>query len=191
MGLWDRLRGRRAQGPVESSPVPWLSDPVWSAWPHEPGKKWRCPVERPWVLAVWDSDRERAPRWPVPEGATVPEPGSVADNTALLATTPGTGRGTRSPVWPVCCERLSTLIWNEGVGPSIPEIEAAVGPLDRAYLEQEVLTEWGPPEHAPALLEQGFGPTLERIRRGKLDKSGVNLFQCRSCGRLYLASCKP
>ena len=71
MGLWDRLRGRRAQGPVESSPVPWLSDPVWSAWPHEPGKKWRCPVERPWVLAVWDSDRERAPRWPVPEGATV------------------------------------------------------------------------------------------------------------------------
>jgi hypothetical protein len=89
----------------------------------------------------------------------------------------------------VCCERLCTLIWNEGVGPDIVALELELGPLDRAYVEQEVLTEWGPPEHARALLDQGFGPALERIRRGKVSASGVNLFQCRACGRLYLASC--
>ena len=173
-----------------TSPVPWVSDGVWTAWYG------RVPagsvdedelsdaIEQAQVVVATMSDRSRVPRVPVPTGAPVPPTGGLAEQVQRLAQTQGPGFGTLHPIWPVCCERLATLVLTEGVeaGPlTVRALEALAGQtLDAAWLEGEEGTS-----------AETYGPALKTLRESETGHDGINVFQWRHCGRIYLGSCHP
>jgi hypothetical protein len=187
----SKLFGRtESSAPYDAgpSPVPWLADEVWRAWNPTAGapEDAQCPIQEPRVVRVTEEDRARAPTYPVPHGAPVPPPGSLDEHRARLHSTPGFGYGVELQVWPVCCDRLATLLDQD-----FREIERVTGPLDRAFLEQEIREDW-PADSLAQNLAQGFGPILADARaRGLGRVDGVNVLQCRGCGRVYLGSYHP
>jgi hypothetical protein len=188
--------------PPVPSPVAWVSDQVWTWWARDLDPDALAPpITEPEVIVVTDADRARAPVGRPLSFGPAPEPGTVDELRRRLLSTPRlSNRGTECATWPVCCQRLSTLIWNEGMGPSLAELEAA-GPLDRAYLEEEIRTGWGSPEAVAQGLREGYGPALRALRSkpgffallfgAVAGGDGINVFQCRTCGRLYVGSCHP
>jgi hypothetical protein len=192
--MFDRLRrrGRDAgngsgapTGDPGPSPVPWLSDEIWRAWNagdsdacsrHEPGR----PIDEVWPTFVTEDDRRRSRPAPIPPGAPVPAPGTLEEHATLLRSTPGTGYF-NLVLWPVCCDRPTTLLM-----PDIAALESAVGPLD------VVLTE----AHHPSVekrraQEQAWADVMAKMRAGKHGGDGTAFFQCRACGRIYGACCEP
>lgn len=165
--------------------MPWLSDAVWRMWNEgdaeaasfkEPGR----PISDAWPTVVTDGDRSRAPRGNIPQGISLPPTGTLEEHLRLLASTPGVGY-LSSVHWPVCCDRLTTLIAPSLEGPDIPSIEEQVGPLDLALLDVHR-------EHR----ESGYwSERLTAMRRGRDGGDGIVAFQCRACGRVYGSFCHP
>jgi hypothetical protein len=124
----------------------------------------------------------------VPKGAAVPDAGTPWEMERMLDSTPGTGY-IGSVLWPACCGRLSTLIRESPDAEMLGAVEKETGPLDDALLAAEtgasgVLRR----EHTAY---QGWVETLALIRHGKHFGDGINLFQCRACGRVYGAQSEP
>ncbi|MEZ4270279.1 MAG: hypothetical protein R3C68_02215 [Myxococcota bacterium] len=192
--LWMRRGGSRAQGQVKS-PVPWISDDVWQGlFPQgflgrrnlTAGKL----IVNPDPIEATDADRSRAPVAPIPEGVQPSPRGTLASLRKLLQSLPGP-QSIRSAVWPICCGRLGTLISRQGGRKQLAHIESIAGPLDQAYLEREI-DDWGGPEtDTQTLKDKGWSDVLAGIRRGEHSGQGVNIFQCRGCGRVYVASSGP
>ena len=67
-------------------------------------------------------------------------------------------------------------------------LEALVGPLSRAFLEGE-RDGWGP-DATLEELHHRFEEQLSWMREDGV-ADGTNIFQCRACGRVYVASCHP
>jgi hypothetical protein len=108
------------------SPVAWISDETWrreNAWDpgrelifgHDRNDSLPC-VDDPAVVIVAESERAAAPVVPVPEGLAVPATGSPgAHEAALKAAPPAYALRIFSPRWPVCCDRLATLVGLDGL----------------------------------------------------------------------------
>jgi hypothetical protein len=189
MSIWTRIfGGPRDREVVRSkSPVAWVSDVVWSHWMDDPATPFRCPISEPKVMAATDSDRERARIARVSEGDMAPI-AVFSSQESLLLGTPWANFGVFCPTWPVCCNRLATLFWDQGSGPLLQEIESSTGPLDKAYLEGETRTS---PATARREYELALAKVLASIRLGHPKFDGILLFQCRACWRVYVASCEP
>ena len=198
-GKPSRKHVSRVDTPIVAiaSPVAWVSDAVWSRWMWDRQfadltneQEW-VTFPEPRIYPATEGDLVRVHPARVPQDARLPPPGSVEAHRRLLESTPP-ALGVQAPSWPVCCDRLATLIHDQGTGCKVNEIEAQTGPLDRAYLEQEVRNDWC--TRTAAELEQalllGYRDELECIRRqGAAD--GVIFHQCRACGRVYVGSCHP
>lgn len=96
------------------------------------------------------------------------------------------------PYWPVCCEALATLINTEGAGHTLADIEAAAGLLDGSHLEADLTEDWIPnsPQHLAEVVQAGYREEIALMRHDGGLGDGFNVFQCRRCGRVYIASCE-
>lgn len=175
-----------------ASPVPWIADQVWDCWnPH--GSECvdgRAPVEEPQLEPVAKADLLRVPRKSVSvDPALLPPRGIPEQQRALLEESPKSACSTFCPVWPICCERLTTLVNSQGAGLGRLELEA-LGPLERAYLETEFQYSARVSRTTREQYEAGLSQLLDELKqKGAVD--GLNVFQCRTCGRSYVASCHP
>lgn len=165
------------------SPYPWLADEVWATWalgePYEPVLADTEPV------AVSDADRERAPRMPVDRAAPLPPAGDVeAQRARLLATERGMFLG--RVVWPLCCERLATLVYSETGTIRFNELEAVAGPLDAALTDAGAADTLQPADHA----RRSWSALLADVRRGRHGGGGLLFWHCRACGRVYGGYCE-
>ena len=173
-----------ARGDPGPSPVGWLSDEIWRTWnEHDPEAAdlktpHGGPITDAWPAAVSADDHRRAKVAPVPAGALVPPPGTLGEHATLLDSTTGSGY-LRSVRWPVCCDRLTTL------RPCDLELERATGPLDDA------LTDAHGADGDLDELRGRWRDTLAQKRAGKHGGDGMELFQCRTCGRVYGATSRP
>jgi len=179
---------------VEPSPLPWIADSAWSQLITRRGRRWGLGsdplVIAPRITLVTEDDLERVPEAPVPAGVSVPDTGQPRDHQLTLLQTPGGGL-IRSPIWPICCERLACLISAQGGRESLVGIESFAGPLDRAFLSREFDSWGGPGADREAFRRAGWTDILQSIRDGDHSGQAINIFQCRSCGRIYVASCSP
>lgn len=181
--LWILQRTIRVAPSSPQSPVAWLDDAVWKTL-REDRLMRRALVKEPQVVFADDSDRARAPHGGGGRAAlALPRARSFyAHELARLRAQPSV----RQAVWPICCGQLATLCYAQGRGTSLAEIEA-VGPLDHAYLEEEIRG-WGSPQ---SFAERGWGEILAQMRAGTHTGEGINIFHCRCCGAFYVASCAP
>lgn len=180
---------RRTPPALAPSPVPWIDDLVWAAWSRRPVKSTSSPIWEPRLREVSEDDRRRAATGR-PSGTPSPQ-GTLAEHARTLDATPPVADGVLRPCWPVCCGALTTLINTEGAGRPLAEVEAAVGPLDASHLEADLLDDWTlrSPQERAEVLQAGYREELDWMRRHGGIGDGFNIFQCRRCGRVYLASC--
>lgn len=176
------------------SPVPWIADEVWTDWQYwvdDPLPADFVTIEHPDLIPVEPEDLDRASRAAVPENVLVPAPGSHGELLQQLATTPP-ARGVRSPSWPMCCGRLATLINHQGDGVPIEQVEAETGPLDHAFLLGDLRRNWGCKTEAQLTeaMNRGYRESLGELRENGVAEALV-IFQCRSCGRVFVGGCHP
>jgi hypothetical protein len=180
-----------ARSPSRESPVPWIDDAVWTAWSQHPTLEAESPIVRPTIGEVSADDRERAGRRPVRPGERSPPEGTLDAHTQLLASTPAAAGVVYSPLWPVCCRRLTTMISCEGAGQSLVSIENAAGNLDHAFIESLVAS--ASEDGATAVnyrRQHGYSQELRLMRHDQHGGDGFVIFECRSCGRTYLSTCE-
>ncbi len=184
-----RLFRRPTPAPV-SSPVPWVDDAVWAVWSRRQAESTISPIWEPRLREVSADDRRRAAKG-APSGTFCPR-GTLEQHEQLLRSTPPVADGMLRPYWPVCCEALATLINAEGAGHNLADIEAAAGPLDGSHLEADLTEDWTPnsPQHLAEVVQTGYREELGLMRRDSGLGDGFNVFQCRRCGRVYIASCE-
>lgn len=185
--------GPRPQPDPVASPVAWISDEVWSAWQYwgaDPVPPEFPTIASPDLIPADAGDLDRVPRASIPPGVRVPPPGRVDELAQLLASTPPSV-GVRHPTWPVCCNRLATLINHDGDGVPLDRIECETGPLEHAFLAQDLRSNWDcrTDEQLADAMSSGYGESLRALREGAVE--GLVIFQCRSCGRIYVAACHP
>lgn len=183
--------------PVEHipSPVPWIDDRIWSRWVWNrqfadisDEAEWETLPEFR-LFEATPADRARAGVAPIPEGAPVPPAGTYAQHQALLRSTPP-APGIQCASWPICCGRLATLIHEQGTGANINEVEAHAGPLDHAYIEEDLIEGEDKPKVIEGLLAAGYSDSLA-VAREQNGTDGLLLHQCRACGRVYVGACHP
>ena len=97
----------------------------------------------------------------------------------------------RSPSWPVCCSQLGVLLHSQGKGIPLSELESENGPLDQAFLENELRTWGGPQAEVEGYFAKGWTDILMQIRAGTHSGQGINFFRCDNCKRIYIGSCSP
>lgn len=162
------------------SPYPWIADSLWMAWQRRAtdADRTRPIVNDCLVIPVSDDDRARAARLGG-DGKDLPPAGTVATHEQLLFGTHGAGRVVGGH-WPVCCDRLATLIFIHGAG---EEGNAVIdsGRADGCLLAS-VAEEAGQPL-ADAVAD--WNTLLKRVREHRHSGEGISLFHCRACGRVY------
>lgn len=126
----------------------------------------------------------------VGEGVALPPRGELPGQLRRLLATPGRGSIMRAN-WPLCCERLATLISAQGDADALADIEARAGSLDLAHLEMEMSAWGGKRPGAQQEAAAGWAGILGCIRTGEHSGEGINVFQCRDCGRLFVGTCAP
>jgi hypothetical protein len=144
------------------------------------------PISEAEPTLVTEDDRRRAGRGLAAPGQAAPA-GDLQAHAALLESTPGVGYFA-VVYWPVCCERLTTLI-SDGGTLDVVELEREVGSLDHVLTEVHL-----PPGSSDGERFNSEGAwlrTLAAMRARKLSGDGIALFQCRSCGRVYGAYHHP
>ncbi len=182
--------------PAVESPVGWIADEVWlrlnpsgflarRVVAVQPGPV----VIDPHLTPAVRDDHLRVPQMLVRSDAEMPPTGTIDEQRERLLTTPGAGQ-IKSAIWPVCCDRLGTLISCQQ-NDLVAEIEASAGPLDRAFLCEELNSWGGPNADVESFRDAGWSEVLGRMRSGAHSGMGINIFQCRACGRIYVASCAP
>jgi len=180
----------RSNPPPTPSPVPWIDDLVWAVWSRWPAKSDDSPIWEPRLREATEDDRRRAARRP-PRGIPGPT-GSSEQHARTLAGTPPAALGILRPCWPICCSTLTTLINSQGAGEALDAIEATAGPLDTSHLEADLSEDWTPksPQHLAEVVQIGYREEIALMRRDGGLGDGFNVFQCRRCGRVYIASCE-
>lgn len=173
-----------------SSPVPWVSDEIWTSWRTADADQERRALRDPRLYVVSRDDLRRAPVASIESGARVPAWTTFEDNLRQLQALRLSSGGVLDPSWPMCCGRLATLINQEGHGRTIANIESETGPLDLAFMEMEIWHDWAPLDQAA--LDSAFASGYsELFRELEGSSQGVLIFQCRACGRIYVGSCTP
>lgn len=198
LGRWSRPaqpRPSHTPAPEERlrSPVPWIADEVWTCWiDARAAEPYRETLVSPGVIVVSDDDRQRSTHesGKVDRAAPQLEPEDAARCFSTLQRTPSSHATTFSPLWPICCRQLATLINAQGEGIDICEIEAAYGPLDRTYLEYLVHPAARSRSRARRRFEARVSKDLREMRRWGLF-GGILIFKCPTCGRHYLSTCIP
>jgi len=194
LAIMQRAFAAAPEPPPAPSPVPWLSDEVWRSLGPSDGRLARLgfggrPIQGPELIPVTPRDQARAPVLPIPKNAPVPPTLDFVSALRALIQTAGPGQ-IRTPVWPQCCQRLATLVFRQGKGTPLVTLEAQ-GPLDQAYLEGELSTWGGAAADRARLLATGWREVLAMMRAGSHHGQGIHIYQCRACGRVYVASSGP
>ena len=178
-----RKMGYRDPG---DSPVPWISDETWrreNSWgvPDYEAEHPAVDGARP-MLAV-DFDRQIAPKIATSDNGQLAPTGSLEEQKERLDSPPAS-RALRiySPIWPVCCNRLSTLVGHDGVD----EVFEAV--IEQTHhLRAEVVADWDvDPENEPHKVEG----LVKRTYDDDQLQPGKGLYHCANCGSVYVATCE-
>jgi hypothetical protein len=176
--------------PFVRSPVPWISDEIWSSWQTgEPGAD-RPAFRDPRLYVVTRDDLKRARVATVESGKPIPAWRTFHENLSEIRSLRSSATRILDPSWPMCCGRLATLINEEGSGRSLAAIEAETGKLDLAFMEMEIWHDWIPrnEQEVENVWQTGYRALLEEGRKDNV-LGGILLFQCRACGRVYVGSC--
>lgn len=183
----EELRARvgdRDRGP---SPVPWISTETWrreqpwdAAYEVLYGREGegRPAVDEPTVCVATDADRRDAPRV---EPTMDPPPFDDEPASVLSAAPLAVRLWVHGPAWPLCCERLATLVgFARGVDLAVREALPSAH-----FLRAEIAKEWGvsTPEAVEAEAARPYG-------RHELAQ-GHAVYHCRVCGCVYLGSYHP
>ncbi len=173
------------------SPFPWIINEVWTSWNKSNPTAadiydGSSPI-RDFVLTVVSvNDVRRAPIMPVPPDVLVPPQGTLLEHEKLLNGT--TGGGYIGMVrWPICDERLTTLLMESGSGIHLADIESQTGPLDQALLEVYTIDTTDTQD----IVYRDWANKLQQMRLRKYGGDGINIFHCRTCGRIYGAYSEP
>jgi hypothetical protein len=174
---------------------PWIADEVWSAWQYWGSDPVPAGLPHHRIPRPVSGGRGRSGARPslatVPPGASVPPPGTLRRTCA----TPGQHAALcrRSPPKLAhVLHRLATLINHQGDGVELEKIEAETGPLDRAFLIQDLRSNWNCRSDADSQMRCVAGtqnPSSSCDEDGVVE--GLVIFQCRSCGRVYVGGCHP
>ena len=192
-GRWKRraqseLRERIGERDPGDSPVAWISTELWrraNRWDIEMESQLGAPDPMPSVdaaiLVVTDAeDRARAPVIEIDNAEPIPASGSGAELEQQLRAPPlANSLLMHCPSWPVCCDRLATLIGYDLVDDGFVEV------LPRAYYVRAESEKWG---------DGGEDAVMESSFEGGYDgflPDGVAVYHCRQCGRVYLGSYHP
>jgi hypothetical protein len=159
---------------------------VWAAWnrhatPADAGERI---VHGGLVGPVSESDRARAHRLASDAGA-LPPVGTLAAQERRLSETLGAG-SVQGAHWPLCCDRLTTLVFLHGAG-----IDGLVL-IDRGGARGCLLASVA--QAAGQALDEaltGWDALVEQVRRRRHSGEGMALFHCRACGRVYGAYAEP
>ncbi len=197
------LAVQRLDGPASKTGTPssilWIHPTVLQALPQEkiPFNKRRLNRKRqpqaildPQLLEVSTWDWERIPGSIPPERYQKLHPNHWDTLENQLLETVGCFI-LRSPCWPICCSELSVLVYSQGKGISLHHLESEHGPLDQAFLENELKTWGGPKAKLEEYFVEGWSSILAQIRAGTHSGQGINFFRCENCNRLYIGSCSP
>lgn len=159
---------------AETSPYPFISDEKWRGWRGYAGDDLGMGARTLEMNLVTVSEDQKARIASRPMSGPSPVPGTI-DECALQL------RELKSDVflmgpgnWPVCCDRLATLMGSDELG----KAEAQLGPLD-ACAVGEGSDSW--PNECRSW----------RAKNADQPKDGVAFFQCRGCGRPYVAFHEP
>jgi len=179
--------------PGVRSPLPWIGHAVWkqlvSGRRSALQSRAAVLVEHPTVLSVNKDDLSRSPIIRVGGGKYAPVQ-NKQDAYLLLTTQKGRGE-IMNPVWPLCCEGLTTLVGHHVSKESLGRFEADAGPLDHAFIAEE-LHEWATTDgEREQVMLLGFSQILADIRMEKHSGMGVNVFRCARCTHAFIASCGP
>lgn len=168
------------------SPYPWISDSVYAVWSRRANSAdvGRHIVHDALITSVTQDDLKRAPKLEGDFGRLAPT-GSLQDHERLLHGTTGPGR-VAGAHWPVCCDRLATLVFIHGAGTDADTLIER-GSIGGCLLASVIDAIGLPREDAMA----DWGALAERIRRRKHSGEGVTLFHCRACHRLYGSYSEP
>ena len=190
--LWVLQRCAPEPDRAQGAPVSWLADSVWRR--LQPFQtRWLVGsvlVRSPTLTSANGQDHERVPRLSLKPGLPVPPEMKAQPALRALATMTGPSMICQ-PVWPYCCNRLATLISWQGGAADLTRIEQEAGPLDQAFLAEEFASWGGGAEEQERFYQAGWSEVLAMMRSGRHSGQGVNIFQCRACGRIYVASCAP
>ncbi len=190
---WIQRQEDRADSQPVGSPVPWIGNDAWrglctGSLPRLIGQLTPT-IQGPDLVQVTPGDLARIPGANPPGEPSTSAPPLESLRHLLLGTT-GPFQ-LHNPLWPVCCNTLGTLVNSQGRGTPLTTLEAQAGPLDQAYLENE-LAGWGGAGADPTpYFERGWSEILEGIRERSHTGQGINLFRCARCDRHYVASCSP
>ena len=161
------------------SPVPFISDETWrreESWVNPDYDKTHDCIHDPELIEVGDEDRSRAPKVATTEQSVLPPKDSDTGHLERLQATPETSAfQLYSPMWPVCCRRLTVLVGYRGVDEDVVDTvpEAYVLERDDSDDEFDVSTKIDDSEPWP------FGE--ETLRQDLL------MFHCHDCGSVYLS----
>ena len=181
------------------TPIPWIHPALLKALPQEklPFKERRFNLNKqpqavlePQLLEVtaWDWERISGTIPPDHHQKVHPNDWAKLENQLLETAGPFV---LRSPCWPICCSQLAVLLSSQGKGISLKDLESENGPLDQAFLENELKTWGGPKAKLEEYFSQGWSGILAEIREGAHSGQGINIFRCENCKRLYIGSCSP
>lgn len=176
--------GYRDPGPV---PVPYISDETWrreESWTIPTHKRSYPAIDDAAPTEAVDYDRQIAPTLASTDGPTPPQ-GTIEEHRQRLLTPPQT-RALRiySPVWPVCCQRLATLVGHHGID------QAFEGVIEKSHrLLAEIVADH---EFDLELVEER--EEAEKLTARDYDdtilQSGIALYHCGDCGSVYVATCE-
>lgn len=169
--------GYRDPGDV---PVPWISEETWhreESWTN-PDYDQRSPcIGDPRPLTLRPFERDVAPKLATTEGAEMSPPGTPEEHRKRLTDSPQTlVFHIYSPRWPICCQRITTLVGFRGIDEDVAPV------LPRAHeVEEFTGEEWA----------RGAADEPDDPRAGEYDseylQDDLACYHCPNCGGVYLA----
>lgn len=164
---------RREAASSEKSPHPFISDEVWREWRVKAGAQLGVgppALEMELVQIAEDVKARIATR---PFSGPQPSPGSIADCARQLLEIKCDSFLLGAGDWPVCCGRLATIVSTH----DLAAMEARFGPLDDCAVGDG---------------SDAWPVQCQAWRNHPLSgQDGLAYFQCRGCGRPYVAFHEP
>jgi len=138
------------------------------------------PMTDVYVARVSEAQRAVMPRLPRDPSLPLPPVGTLAEHQRRLdAQTPEVTGLPNPGKWPMCCERLCTLLLVNPGHFTLTVLEDCVGSLNGIFWWDFADTP------SPEVSATCWIPELDAVREGARSSETVNVFHCRDCGRLY------
>ena len=169
--------GYRDPGDV---PVPWISEETWlreESW-TTPNFDQQSPcINDPRPVTVRDFQRKLAPKLATADASEMSPRDTPEEHRQRLRDSPNTRVfHIYSPRWPICCERITTLVGFRGVDEDVAPV------LPRVHIIEEFSDE----EWARGAADEPDDPRSTEYDAEYL-RDDLALYHCPNCGGVYLA----